>query len=355
MNDTENLDVTDDITYHTEKRFSEIERLLKKLEKDEVFQKIDLTKEDVQEELREVFGEEDPPIYARLTKKYESLIKLTMDEYVCNADINFPDGKFKPYIQLYLKMVENNKYRRTATFISFDFIIDLYKELKSPEFNETIIQQRKYDHTKKTRNEKHIKDLFKYQPKLLVIRIALRYKEGYLIPDDKYPVRNGGEYINYLRKRSEQVKDDLTSLIKLLKIIYKDELTGYMWKLRYNPYKQFYYQLMIFLDGDKHTKDVAIAKKICGLWKDTITQGNGECTNFNAYKKQHHNLGLGMKYKDEKDSVIQEAKILIEHDYFVNSMLSGKAQRTFSKGHIPNKTRSGRPRKVQEIIDIYHL
>ena len=112
---------------------------------------------------------------------------------------------------------------------------------------------------------------------------------------------------------------------------------------------------MIFLDGDKHTKDVAIAKKICGLWKDTITQGNGECTNFNAYKKQHHNLGLGMKYKDERGSVIQEAKILIEHDYFVNSMLSGKTQRTFSKGHIPNKTRSGRPRKVQEIIDIYHL
>jgi hypothetical protein len=111
---------------------------------------------------------------------------------------------------------------------------------------------------------------------------------------------------------------------------------------------------MIFLNGDKHTQDVAIAKKICGLWKDTITQGNGECTNFNAYKKQHHNLGLGMKYKDERDSVIQEAKILIEHDYFVNSMLSGKTQRTFSKGHIPNKTRSGRPRKMQKIIDTYY-
>lgn len=358
MTDIENLYVIDEITYNTEKGFNEIERLLKKLEKDEVFQKIDLTKDSGHEQLNELFGEDIPPIYSRLIKKYERLIKLRQDEYIFNAKANFPDGKFKPHIDLYLKMIDSNKWRRIDFTIKssyiIDFIIDLYKELKSPEFNETIIQQRKYDHTKKTRNEKHIKDLFKYQPKLLVIRIALRYKEGYLIPDDKYPVRNGGEYINYLRRKSEQVKDDLTSLIKLLKIIYKDELTGYMWKLRYSPQKQFYYQLMIFLNGDKHTQDVAIAKKICGLWKDTITQGNGECTNFNAYKKQHHNLGLGMKYKDERDSVIQEAKILIEHDYFVNSMLSGKTQRTFSKGHIPNKTRSGRPRKMQKIIDTYY-
>ena len=350
MIDNENMGFIDDITLNTGKHFTEIERLLKALGKDELFQKIDLTKDWVQEELNELFGEEDPPIYSRLIKKYERLIELRQDEYIFDAKANFPDGKFKPHIDLYLSARE--KWRKVAPL---DFIINLYKELKSPEFNETIIQQRKYDHTKKTRNEKHIKDLFKYQPKLLVIRIALRYKEGYLIPDDKYPVRNGGEYINYLRRKSEQVKDDLTSLIKLLKIIYKDELTGYMWKLRYSPQKQFYYQLMIFLDGDKHTQDVAIAKKICGLWKDTITQGNGECTNFNAYKKQHHNLGLGMKYKDERDSVIQEAKILIEHDYFVNSMLSGKTQRTFSKGHIPNKTRSGRPSKRKSIIDTYHL
>lgn len=349
MNNNDNPHVIDDITYYTQKVFNEIEQLLKKLSKDELFKKIDLTKDTVQEQLNELFNENDPPIYSRLIKKYERLIELCQDEYVFNAESNFPDGKFKPYISLFLEAVEK---RRVAPL---DFIIDLYKKLKSPQFEKAIIQQRKYDHTKKTRNEKHIKELFKYQPKLLVIRIALRYKEDYLISDRKYKVQNNGKYIEYLRKQSEQVKDDLTSLIKLLKIIYKDDLTGYMWKLRYSPYKQFYYQLMIFLDGDKYTKDVAIAKKICGLWKDTVTQGNGECTNFNAYKKQHHNLGLGMKYKDERDSVIQEAKILIEHDYFVNSMLSGKQQRTFSKGHIPNKTKSGRPRKVQKIIDTYHL
>jgi hypothetical protein len=348
MTDNENQYVIDDITYHTEKRFKEIERLLKKLEKDEVFQKTDLTKEYVQEELDELFNENDPPIYSRLIKKYERLIELRQNEYVFNAESNFPDGRFKPYISLFLEAVEK---RRVAPL---DFIIDLYKKLKSPQFEKAIIQQRKYDHTKKTRNEKHIKELFKYQPKLLVIRIALRYKEDYLISDRKYNVQNNGKYIEYLREQSEQVKDDLTSLIKLLKIIYKDDLTGYMWKLRYSPYKQFYYQLMVFLDGDKYTKDVAIAKKICGLWKDTVTQGNGECTNFNAYKEQHHNLGLGMKNRDDRDFVIQEAKVFIEHDYFVNSMLSGKQQRTFSKGHIPNKTKSGRPSKLKDIIDTYY-
>jgi hypothetical protein len=350
MKDKDNLDVRDDITFFTEKYFKEIEGLLKKLEKDEFLQKTDLTKDWVDALLNETFDEEDPPIYARLIKKYGRLVELRKDQYVLSAEANFPDGKFKPYVELYLKVSENHILR----MIGIDFIITLYKELKSPEFKEIVIQQRKYDHTKKTRNEKHIKDLFNYQRKLLVIRIALRYKEGYLLPEYKCDVRNNGKYNQYLRQKAEEVKDDLKSLINLLKILYKNDLTGYMWKLRYDPQNQFYYQLMIFLDGDKHTKDVTIAKKICGLWKDTVTRGNGKCTNFNAYKKQHTNLGLGIRYRDERELVIEEAKIFIEHDYFVNSMLSGKTQRTFSKNHIPGKTRSGRPSILQKTIGTYY-
>lgn len=348
MTDSENIGVIDDITFYTEKRFTEIERLLKALGKDELFQKIDLTKDWVQEELEELWGEEDPPIYSRIIKKYERLTELKMDSYVYNAESNFPNGKFSLYVALYLKEI---KKRRV---VQLDLIFDLYKKLKSPEFNELIIQQRKYDHTKKTRNERHIKDLFEYKPKLLVIRLALRYKEDYLIPDFKYNVQNNGEYNIYLRKQSNVVRKNLKTLIDLLKIIYSDDLIGYMWKLRYSPQKQFYYQLMIFLDSDKYTQDVSIAKKICELWKGTVTQGNGECTNFNAYKKQHNNLGLGIKYKEEVDSVIQEAKIFIQHDYFINSMLSGKKQRTFSKGHIPNKTKSGRPNRLSQYLKDTH-
>lgn len=353
MEDKDNLDVRDDITFFTEKYFKEIERLLIELEKDDIFQKIDLTKEWVDDLLNELFDKEDPPIYARLIKKYERLIKLRKDQYVLNAEVNFPDGKFKPYVELYLKVLE----QQSVNSLNLDFIIQLYKELKSPDFKEIMIQQKKYDHTKKTRNEKHIKDLFNYQPKLLVIRIALRYKEGYLLPEDKYNVQNNGRYNEYLRRKSEKVKDDLKLFIKLLKIIYKNDLTGYMWKLKYDSYKQFYYQFMIFLNGDKYTDDddIAIAKKICGLWKDIVPLGNGKCTNFNAYKKPHTNLNLGIKYRKERELVIQEAKIFIEHDYFVSSMLSGKTQRTFSKSHIPGKTRSGRPRNLKEIIDAYYL
>lgn len=351
MIDKENLDLIDDIVFYTEKYFKEIEGLLKKLEKDDFLQETDLTKDLAHEVLAELFDEEDPPVYARLIKKYERLIELRKNVYVLNAEENFPDGKFKPYIELYLKVSKSHSLRS----LSLNFIIDLYKELKSPEFKEIVIQQRKYDHTKKARNEKHIKNLFKYRSKLLVIRIALRYKDGYFIPDYKYDVQNKGKYNEYLKQQSKKVKGDLNSLIKFLKIIYKNHLIGYMWKLRYDPQKQFYYQLMIFLDGDKYTKDVAIAKKICGLWKDIVTSGNGECTNFNAYKKPHTNLGLGLRYEDERKLVIQEGRVFIEHDYFVNSMLSGKNQRTFSKSHIPGETRSGRPSKFQKIIDTHYL
>ena len=167
MTDHENIDVIDDIILYTGKYFKEIEGLLKKLEKDEFLQKIDLRKDWVDELLGEMFNREDPPIYARLLKKYARLIELCMDEYVLNAKANFPDGKFKPYIELYLKVSEN----KSVVLLHLDFVINLYKELKSPEFKEIMVQQRKYDHTKKTRNEKHIKDLFNYQSKLLVIRI----------------------------------------------------------------------------------------------------------------------------------------------------------------------------------------
>lgn len=348
MIDKENRDVIDDTTLYTGEYFKEIERLLRELEKDEIFQKIDLTKDLAHEQLSELFGKEAPPVYARLIKKYERLIKLRRDMYVLNAKAHFPDGKFKPYISLYLEVSENHSFKLQ----DLEFIIILYKELKSHEFKEIVIQQRKYDHTKKTRNEKHIKKLFKYQPKLLVIRLALRYKNSYLIPDFKYDVQNNGEYNKYLKQKSKKVKDDLKSLINFLKIIYKNDLTGYMWKLRYDPYKQFHYQLMIFLNGDKYTNDVDIAKEICGLWKDTVTVGNGECTNFNAYKKQHTNLSLGLKSSDESEFVIQEAKIFIEHDYFVNSMLSGKKQRTFSKAHIP---KSDEPSKIKETSGTQYL
>lgn len=356
MEDKENPKVIDDITEYTEKYFKEIEGLLKKLEKDEIFKEIDLTKDLAHEALSELFDEEDPPVYARLIKKYERLIELRKDKYVLNAKENFPDGKFKPYVELYLNVSESHSLSSLSlSSLSLSFIIDLYEELKSPEFRQIIIQQKKYDHTKKTRNEKHIKGLFKYKPKLLVIRIALRYKEGYIPPEGKYDANNHGRYNKYLRRKSKEVKEDLDSLIKLLKIIYKNDLVGYMWKLRYDSYKQFYYQLMIFLDGDKCSKDIAIAKDICGLWRDIVTQGNGECTNFNAYKKPHTNLGLGLRYADERELVIQDAKIFIEHDYFVSSMLSGKQQRTFSKSHIPGETRSGRPSKFQKIIDTHYL
>ena len=79
MEDSENIDVIDDITYYTEKFFKEIETLLKKLEKDEIFLKVDLTDEAVHDELEDLFNEEDPPIYSRLLKKYIRLNELSSD------------------------------------------------------------------------------------------------------------------------------------------------------------------------------------------------------------------------------------------------------------------------------------
>ena len=73
MIDKENID---DITEYTGKYFKEIERLLRELEKDAVLQKTDLTKDWVNDLIKETFNEEYPPIYARLIKKYEGLLSF---------------------------------------------------------------------------------------------------------------------------------------------------------------------------------------------------------------------------------------------------------------------------------------
>ena len=121
MEEKENPKLIDDITEYTEKYFKEIEGLLKKLEKDEIFKEIDLTKDLAHEALSELFDEEDPPVYARLIKKYERLIELRKDKYVLNAKENFPDGKFKPYVELYLNVSESH----SLSSLSLSFIINL--------------------------------------------------------------------------------------------------------------------------------------------------------------------------------------------------------------------------------------
>ncbi|MFW1997392.1 hypothetical protein ACG904_21015, partial [Acinetobacter guillouiae] len=58
---------------------------------------------------------------------------------------------------------------------------------------------------------------------------------------------------------------------------------GNIWKLDYSTEKNFYYNMMLFLVGQKYQNDVEIAEGIGSLWK-SITESKGIYFNKNLHK-----------------------------------------------------------------------
>lgn len=350
--------IIDDITVCTKRGFEQIEKVLIKLSKDDDLANLDLTKDPVEEESKAVFEGNTSTIYKRIEKNYQKIIDLKKDRYVFDALINFPYGQFNPYVELFLSMMVIKEYE-----IPIDFIIGLYKELNSVDFKEKLIQQRKYDGGKRKKNEKYIKGLFNHCSSLLVIRMDLNYKNDYLKSEFEKGVKHEGfkEYNEYLRAKSKVVKRDIKELIYILKNGYKDNLIGYMLKLKYSPQKQFYLKLILFFNGRAYDDgdDNTIANKVGTLWKEEITKGEGTYYNYNAYKESRFIYGIGLKHrKDEKEvmAVIKEAMELIKPDYFVRSMLFNRKQKTFQRGQIPEtRKKETKPRKNNEIYYKYIL
>lgn len=354
----ESIKVIDDITVCTKRGFEQIEKVLIKLSKDDDLANLDLTKDPVEEESKAVFEGNTSTIYKRIEKNYQKIIDLKKDKYVFDALINFPYGQFNPYVELFLSMMVIKKYE-----IPIDFIIGLYKELKSDDFKKKLIQQRKYDSGKRKENEKYIKGLFNYCNSLLVVRMDLNYKNDYLKAEFEKGVKYKGfkKYNEYLKNKSKVIKGDIKELVYILKNGYKNNLVAYMIKLKYSPQKQFYLKLILFFDGLAYDdgNDNTIANKVGALWKEEITKGEGTYYNYNAYKESRFIYGIGLKHgKDEKEvmAVIKEAMELIKPDYFVRSMLFDENQKTFQKGQIPEtRKKETKPRKNNEIYYKYIL
>lgn len=363
------IKVIDDVTRCTKKGFEQIEKVLIKLAKDDDLVNLKpLTRiqiEEIQEKekekdpLEDIFSKNDkppiPPIYDRVKKKYQKIIDLKKDWYISSALTNFPYGKFRPHVELFLSVIDENNYKCDE-----NLIIGLYKDLKTESFKKKLVQQRKYDSGKRKGNEKYIKDLFKYYSNLLVIRMDLNYNRDYLKDEFKTGVNstNFKDYSLYLRGKSKTVKDDIKELMKQLKGGYKDDLVGYMLKLRYSPQKQFYCKLILLFDGGSYdiNDENTIANKVGALWREEITKGEGTYFNYNAYRESRFIHGIGLKHKDEQELVITEAFDLIKPDYFVRSMLFDKKQKTFQKGQIPEtRKKETKPRKNNQIFYKYIL
>lgn len=332
----------DDVHYSTYKQLTLIEECLKELKSES-------------EELLI-----DPSGYSFILKKYQKLIWYRKDQYINDLEENFPDSKFSPYVNLYLQTKE--KYRK---FDDMDFLKYLKKGLLSDFFKKEVVQQRKYASEYKRSVQDYIDGLFDYRSRLLVIRIDLSYRKGLLATphnenglfkkitnknksDMNKPFVKPVQKLKFLKDWSLEVQKHRDMLIKQLKKQYSKSFVGYMWKLEYTEIKSFHYHMMFFLDGIKHREDITIAQNIGELWVDKITQGNGLYWNCNAHKNQYRNLGVGMINHHEavlRDNMLNTAFYLVKKDYLIHSVMFNSKNRAFGKGQIPNKSKSGRPRK----------
>lgn len=323
--------IIDDVNYSTYNQLASIDEYLKELKNEN-------------EHLLK-----DPSGYRFILKKYKFFLLYRKDQYINDLEENFPDSKFSPYVTLYLS--KKDECRKLG---DLEFLIALKKELLSDTFKKEIAQQRKYASEYKKEVQNYINGLFDYRSRLLVIRIDLSYRKRKTlyrklitnIPNK--PLSKHEHKLNALKEWSLEVKEHRNMLIKQLKKQYSKDFVGYMWKLEYTEIKSFHYHMMFFLDGSEHREDITIAQNIGELWVNEITQGNGLYWNCNAYKDKYRNLGVGMISHHEevlRDNVINTALYLVKKDYLIRSVMFNSKNRAFGKGQIPEKSKSGRPRK----------
>lgn len=306
----------------------------------------------IEESLKELKSENeqllaDPSGYSFILKKYQKLVWYRKEQYINDLEENFPDSKFSPYVNLYLKT--KTEYRK---FDDIAFLAALKKGLQSDAFKKEIAQQRKYDSEYKKEVRKYINGLFDYRSRLLVIRIDLSYRKGLFrkitTNISNKPLSKQGHKLEALKAWSLDVQEHRKVLLKSLKKQYSKGFIGYMWKLEYTEIKSFHFHMMFFLDGSEHREDITIAQDIGELWNNEITQGDGLYWNCNANKEKYKNLGIGMishHEEDLRDNVIATAMYLVKKDYLIRSVMFYSKNRAFSKGQIPQKSKSGRPRK----------
>lgn len=302
----------------------------------------------------------DPSGYSFILKKYKKLVWYRKDQYISDLEENFPGSKFSPYVNLYLKT--KNEYKKIDDIA---FLKALREELLSDTFKKEVVQQRKYASEYKKEVQNYINGLFDYRSRLLVIRIDLSYRKSLLVTpynengffkkitnknksDMSKPFVKHVQKLKFLKDWSFEVQKHRDLLIKQLKKKYSKDFIGYIWKLEYAEIKSFHYHMMFFLDSSEHREDITIARNIGELWVNDITQGNGLYWNCNAHKDKYRNLGVGMiSYHEDvlRDNVINTALYLVKKDYLIRSVMFNSKNRAFGKGQIPEKSKSGRPRK----------
>jgi hypothetical protein len=252
-----------------------------------------------------------------------------------------------PYVSLFFKILENydiDSFLLKDNLNSenlFKFLDDLKQGMKEKEFKKEITNQRKAVSKLKVDLEKHIREIFEYRSRVLVIRLDAHYVK--LEKESKTSNPNTLSECSIYRPDGEAVVKHRENFIKAIRKLYKKDLIGYVWKIEYGVTAGFHIHFLFFLDGSKHQSDIKIGKMLGEIWKEDITQGKGRywnCNNEKAKFEKNNKLGIGMIHRDDEEKIKnlnQAASYLVKLDRFVKARLP-KNNRAYGKSGAPSKT-----------------
>ena len=255
----------------------------------------------------------------------------------------FPLSTFSPYVELFFQ-----KTGEMQSSQKLEILKALQLALTEQEFKKSVLKMRNTDREKQAQLSRYIYSLFAYSPSLLVIDLDLSYAEewNYNQPlkvdtgstEDTVQVKESTR-----TQRIEKVQNERNELITQLKKKYKKDLVGYIWKLDYSTEKNFYYNMVFFLNGQKHQNDIEIAEVMGKLWT-SITETTGIYFNKNLHK--YHGVGLIQHNELQKRKSLQKnALYLVKTDYFIKMKIkteSGNKLHTFDRGQVLKRIQSKR-------------
>lgn len=231
-------------------------------------------------------------------------------------------------------------------------LLEVLKALKlalgQEENKKNMVRSRKNDREKQEQLLRYIKSLFIASPSLLVVDLDVSYVDewDYNQPLKMLPESTDQQVQKEESVRSERIKKvqrERNELITQLKKKYKKDLVGYIWKLDYSIEKNFHYNMIYFLDGEKYQNDIEIADSIGKLWT-SVTEAKGIYLSKNLRKYK----GVGLIKHDELDerkSLESNVLYLVKTEYFIKMKLkseSGQKLHTFDRGQIPKRGQSKR-------------
>ena len=210
-------------------------------------------------------------------------------------------------------------------------------DANSQQFKDIIKnQQRQINKNSKSLN-KYLDDLHDNYSSLLVLRFNFGYKryDGNKFDGKKYIPELKNEHIPKLYSQAKLDFEHMFNNARKNDIF--EPMVGFVWKLEFGLIKGFHYHLLLFFDGSQVCEDVTIARMIGEYWNTTITNGRGVYHNYNAFKDNYKELGIGMinhSDTEKRENLKRTALYLTKANYYSKIISIGNKIKTFGKGRI---------------------